>query len=297
MSLTMQTWAQHFMAVVDGEAPKNTVPIWNAFMAQLADALNKPKVDDELRQQGRANVHFNITPEQLELLQEEGGVSRIADGLGLSEEQRSKINIGVVFYGLDGDPRGPCVEVSIWRTGNGPKQPSPAPVPAALGPERELEPAADIPDCDTRLCENVQSVCLHATMRKDCPVADWFLGKAYIHKYTACEADFRKALETDPEFVAFLARQLSREEYGPATMRKMRPVEGECIYELHTLISEKVPEWPFGGLSISLVSCPSTPTEANPEATPAAVQAPDRSASPPPWPWPFRSTSVPESGT
>lgn len=314
MSLTAQTWAQHFLAVTENEMPKNTVPIWNDFMTRLVDALNEPRVDDELRQNGNVTVHFDITSEQTKLLQEEGSLVRIMMGLGIKEAESEKIGIRVRLFGVSGagepiDPRGECAEVCVYRTKNESKKPVSAPIPAGtLGPNRELEPDVDVPDCDTRLCETVQSVCLWATMHKDCQVADWFLGKAYIHKYTACEADFRKALETDHEFVAFLSRELKREEkYGPEAMRKMRPVEGDCIYELHTLVSEKVPDWPFGEPPVAATSAEIEPPLPEPATPPApcpsiftettAAPAPSRSPSPPPWPWSFRSASTPQSTT
>lgn len=115
-----------------------------------------------------------------------------------------------------------------------------------LGPDRQLQPDVDYPDSDSRLCKNVQFVCLRATTHNDCDVVDWYLGNAYAYKYTACEKDFRNGLQDDPEFVTFLARQLGREEYGPESMRNMRAVDGDCIYELHTLVSKQPPQWPFG---------------------------------------------------
>jgi len=286
MSLRTHTWAQHFLAITEGETPENTIPIWNAFMAQLADALNKPKVDDELRQRGRTSVHFNITPEQLKLLQEEGGASRILDGLGVREEQRSKFNILVSLFGLEGDPRGPCVQVEIWRPENEPKKPGPVPIPAGtLGPERELEPDVDLPDCDSQLCDNVQNICIHATWHEESDAADWFLGKAYIHKYTAREEDFRKALKDDPEFVRFLARQLRREEYGPEAMQKMHPVVSDCIHELHGLVSKKVQ-------SDRLTCGPNRQSHPHhARQRPRQPQPWHRPSSPPPWPWRHREAA------
>jgi len=306
MSLTTRTWAHHFLELTEGKTPKNTMPIWNAFMAQLADALNKPKVDSELREQGTTTVHFNITSEQAKLLQEEGSVDRIAKGLGVDETTSDKIGIQVRLFGLEGDPRGVCVQVNIIHVGNEPRGPDGSGSGSGInGPDRRLEPDVDIPDCDTRLCENVQSVCYHATLRKDCPVVDWFLGMAYVHKYTACEADFRKGLEEDPEFVAFLARQLEREEeYGVEAMRKMRVVDGDCINELHTLVSKKIPVWPFGEPpetfasepATSPVPCPSPPTPTPLELETAVVGSSSttrKTSSSPPWPWSFRSTRLP----
>jgi len=321
MSITMRTWAQHFLAATDDDTPERLMPIWNSFMTTLVDALGQPHVEEHMRTWGSATAHFSITNEQAQMLQEKGGVDRIAEGLGVRAGEESRlIGISVMLFGLPvaesedtpdevNDPRGPCARVSVYRSGRGVRElkvvppqtfvaerkPQSVEIPAGtLGPNRELEPDVDLPDCDTRLCDTVQFVCFDATMHEDCPVADWFLGRAYIHKYTAHEADFRKALQDDPEFVAFLARQLKREEYGTEAMRKMRPVEGDCIYELHRLVSEKVPECPWGAQpeieppapepATLPAPCPSTPPT-------TAAPAPPQTSSPPPWPWTHREAA------